>query len=379
VDNVTVLVTGCGAPGIKGTLYSLENNFDGRKIRTVGTDLREDAVGSYLCNKFYKIPKPSNEDYLSKLLSICKTEHVDVLLPQNTAELSILAEHKDEFEISGTVVAVSDKKPIDIANNKSSLLSAAQEIGIPVSRFYLADNIDDLLHYAQLVGWPQARVVVKPPVSNGMRGLRIIDESIDLKKMFYDEKPSSVYLKMKDLKEILGERFPALQVTGYLPGEEYTVDVLSAGKITVVPRSRDRIVSGITFDGTVKYNKEIVDYSVVPRSRDRIVSGITFDGTVKYNKEIVDYSEKLSKKIGLMYAFGFQFKLDDKGTPCLLESNPRIQGTMVLATFAGANIIYGAVKHALNEEVAEFEINWGTRILRYWGGLGIKDQVLGVL
>lgn len=350
MDNVTVLVTGCGAPGIKGTLYSLENNFDGRKIRTVGTDLREDAVGSYLCNKFYKIPKPSNEDYLSKLLSICKTEHVDVLLPQNTAELSILAEHKDEFEISGTVVAVSDKKPIDIANNKSSLLSAAQEIGIPVSRFYLADNIDDLLHYAQLVGWPQARVVVKPPVSNGMRGLRIIDESIDLKKMFYDEKPSSVYLKMKDLKEILGERFPALQVTGYLPGEEYTVDVLSAGKITVVPRSRDRIVSGITFDGTVKYNKEIVDYS-----------------------------EKLSKKIGLMYAFGFQFKLDDKGTPCLLESNPRIQGTMVLATFAGANIIYGAVKHALNEEVAEFEINWGTRILRYWGGLGIKDQVLGVL
>ncbi|MCK9442042.1 MAG: ATP-grasp domain-containing protein [Methanothrix sp.] len=350
MENLTVLVTGCGAPGIKGTLYSLEKNFDGKKIRTVGTDIREDAVGCYLCNRFYKISKPTSENYLSQLLNICKKEQVNVLLPQNTAELSILAEHKNEFEISGTVIAVSDKNAIDMANDKNSLLSVAQEIGVPVPRFYLAHNKDELLDYAQQLGWPQMRVVVKPPVSNGMRGLRIIDESTDRKKMFYQEKPSSVYMKMKDLLEILGERFPALQVTEYLPGDEYTVDVLSAGKLTIVPRSRDRIVSGITFDGTVKYNRDIIDFS-----------------------------EKLSKKIGLKYAFGFQFKLDDRGRPRLLESNPRIQGTMVLATFAGANVIYGAVKHALREDVPEFEISWGTRILRYWGGLGIKDQVLGAL
>jgi carbamoyl-phosphate synthase large subunit len=350
LDNITVLVTGCGAPGIKGTLYSLEKNFDGRKIRTVGTDIREDAVGSYLCNRFFKISKPSSENYLSQLLNICKKEQVNVLLPQNTSELLILAEHKNEFERSGTVIAVSDKNAIDVANDKSNLLSAAQEVGVPVPRFYLADNKDELLDYAQLLGWPQMRVVVKPPVSNGMRGLRIIDESIDRKKMFYQEKPSHVYMKMKDLLEILGESFPALQVTEYLPGEEYTVDLLSAGKLTIVPRSRDRIASGITFDGTVKYNRDIIDFS-----------------------------EKLSKKIGLKYAFGFQFKLDDRGRARLLESNPRIQGTMVLATFAGANVIYGAVKHALREDIPEFEISWGTRILRYWGGLGIKDEVLGAL
>lgn len=350
MDNLTVLITGCGAPGIKGTLYSLKNNFDGKKITTVGTDIRDDAVGRFLCSKFYKIFPPTHENYLSQLQSICKGENVDVLLPQNTAELHILSKHRKEFETSGTVIAISDTDAINIANDKNQLLNVARENGVPVPRFHLVDCMESLLHHAQELGWPKRRVVVKPPVSNGMRGLRIIDESLDSKRMFYNEKPTGVYIKMKDLQEILGDRFPALQVAEYLAGEEYTVDVLNAGKLTVVPRSRDRIASGITFDGTVKYNRDIITFS-----------------------------EVLSRKIGLKYAFGFQFKLDDEGMPRLLESNPRIQGTMVLATFAGANVIYGAVKHALNEEVPDFRIKWGTRILRYWGGLGVGDQVVGAL
>ncbi|VVB72565.1 ATP-grasp in the biosynthetic pathway with Ter operon [uncultured archaeon] len=350
MDNLTVLVTGSGAPGIKGTLYSLQNNFDHRKIRTVGTDIRKDAVGRYLCDSFYSIPRPNSEDYLSSLLSVCKKEHVAVLLPQNTAELSILARHKQEFEDLGTAVAVSDAGPINVANDKGKLLAVAEEIGLPVPRFFRADKMEALLAYARRLGWPEKRVVVKPPVSNGMRGLRIIDESLDLKRSFYEEKPTSVLLKMNDLQNILGESFPALLVTEFLPGEELTVDALSAGRLTVVPRTRDRITSGITFDGTVKEDRSVIDYS-----------------------------ERLSRKVCLKYAFGFQFKLDGEGRACLLESNPRIQGTMVLATFAGANIIYGAVKHALGEEVPDFEIKWGTRILRYWGGLGIREELLCAL
>jgi carbamoyl-phosphate synthase large subunit len=184
-----------------------------------------------------------------------------------------------------------------------------------------------------------------------MRGLRIIDESINLKDSFYNEKPSGVFLKMKNLQEILGAEFPDLLVMEYLTKEEYTVDALNADNLTIIPRTRDLIKSGITFNGTVEKNEKIIEYS-----------------------------EKLSRRIGLEYAYGFQFKLDDSNVPKLLESNPRIQGTMVLAAFAGANIIYGAVKHALGEEVQKFDIQWGTKILRYWGGLGIKEErILGEL
>lgn len=328
MDDLTVLITGAGAPGIKGTLYSLENNFDNRSIKTIGTDIRKDVIGKYLCNKFYQIPRPSTKEYVVKLLSICENEDVDVILPQNTAELSVLAEHKKDFENNGTKIAVSDKNSIEIANNKYKLMNVAKKIGLPTTEFYLVSDFGGLISHAKELGWPEKPVVVKPPISNGMRGLRIIDESINLKDMLYSEKPTGIHLRMKDLENILGASFPSLIIMEYLPNEEYTVDLLGAKTLTVIPRKRNSIKSGITFNGIVEKNDKIIKYS-----------------------------KKLANEIGLKYAYGFQFKLDNKNVPKLLESNPRVQGTMVLATFAGANIIYGAVKHALTKAFPNLRSN----------------------
>ena len=49
---------------------------------------------------------------------------------------------------------------------------------------------------------------------------------------------------------------------------------------------------------------------------------------------------------------------------------------MVLATIANANIIYASVKKALGEEIPEFDVKWGAKFLRYWGGVGISDEII---
>ncbi len=344
MDAIRVLVTGAGAPGIKGTLFSLKENFDHRPIRIIGTDIKKEVIGTYLCDNFYQISKPSENKYLGQLLSICEHEDIDVILPQNTLELSVLAENKSLFLDIGTTIVVSDSSAIDIANDKYKIMKLAEQIGIPTPEYYLVDNFDDLTESAKQLGWPNNPVVVKPPLSNGMRGVRIIDESIDLKQMFYLEKPTSLFMKMKNFHELIGSSFLPLLVMEYLPNAEYTVDVLKTHK-----------------------------YTIIPRKRDVIQSGITFHGTVEYNEELITYTQKLSAAIGLTYCFGFQFKMDNQNIPKLLESNPRVQGTMVLSTFAGANIIYAAVKHVLNENIPDFNIAWGTKILRYWGGMGIQN------
>ena len=77
----------------------------------------------------------------------------------------------------------------------------------------------------------------------------------------------------------------------------------------------------------------------------------------------------------LKFCFGFQFKLDENGIPKILESNPRVQGTMVLATIANANVIYLSVKSILEEPYEMPEIEWGTKLLRYWGGIGVKNGI----
>lgn len=342
MDDITVLVTGTGAPGTKGTLFSLKNNFDKRKVRVIGTDIQNEVIGHYLCDNFYQISKPSDGDYLNQLIDICEENDVSVILPQNTAELSILAQNRHHFHKTGANIAVSSEQAIDIANDKSKITDFARKKGIPTPEYYLVDTFENLVQYAEKLGWPENPVVIKPPKSNGMRGVRIIDESLDLKKMYYEEKPSSLYINMRFLKQILGIDFPPIMVMEYLPYEEYTLDILKAK-----------------------------EYIIVPRLRNLIKSGITFQGTVTQNAELEYYALKLSESIGLEYAFGFQFKHDINGIPKLLEANPRIQGTMVLSTMAGANIIYGAVKQALHEEVPGFNIKWGTKLIRYWGGIGV--------
>ena len=69
MDDLTVLITGAGAPGIKGTLYSLHHNFDKRKIKTIGTDIDPNAVGRYLCDSFHQISRATSEDYIDKVLT----------------------------------------------------------------------------------------------------------------------------------------------------------------------------------------------------------------------------------------------------------------------------------------------------------------------
>jgi carbamoyl-phosphate synthase large subunit len=177
-----------------------------------------------------------------------------------------------------------------------------------------------------------------------MRGLRIVDDSVDPKKDLYTKKPDNVHTRLEELQRILGTRFPELVVMEYLPGNEYSVDILSTE-----------------------------DPVVVPRRRDSIRTGITFNATVEKNTDIIESSKKLVKLLELKYACGFQIKLNDNEEPKIIECNPRVQGTMVLSTLAGANIVYGAVKLALDEKVPSFEINWNTRLLRYWGGVGVTD------
>jgi carbamoyl-phosphate synthase large subunit len=346
MKKVNVLVTGVGAPGTKGTLYSLRRNFDKRTIRTIGTDILDDVVGKYLCDKFYKIPEPANESFIHTLLDICKKERVDVILPQVTNELFKLSEFSEDFSKNGTNVAVSGKEAIDLSNNKYALMKRIQSSTLSrlAPKFFAANSIYDLKDRVERLGFPEKPFVVKPPISSGMRGLRIVDNSIDSKKDLYTKKPDNVHTRLEELERIIGTSFPELVVMEYLPGNEYSVDTLSTE-----------------------------DPVVVPRRRDSIRTGITFNATAEKNTTIIESSKKLVKLLKLEYASGFQIKSNADGEPKIIECNPRVQGTMVLSTLAGANIVYGAVKLALGEEVPAFEINWNIRLLRYWGGIGVID------
>jgi carbamoyl-phosphate synthase large subunit len=347
MENVNILITGAGAPGIKGTIYSLKKEFNGKFI---GTDLREDCVGRYLLDKVYKVPKPS-EEFIGKIFEICEQEEIQVILPQVTKELPWLSKYKEEFEKKGIKVLVSDYDSLIKVNNKYLLLKTCFENNIDcVGKFFLAKSIEELEEYAKEIGYPNESFVVKVLESSGMRGLRIITSNFDSYNDFLFSKPGNPSTSFESFKEIFKEKeFPELLVTEYFPGEEFSVDILAnKGEMVVC----------------------------VPRSRDIIRTGITFEGVTKNNPEIIEYCRKLVQILNLDYMVGFQFKRDKNNRFKILESNPRVQGTMVHSTFANVNIIAGAVKQALNKEsnLNQKDIIWETKLKRMWGGVGDNGQ-----
>ena len=118
-NTITILVTGVGAPGTRGTLYALRNNREDVKFKFVGTDLKPDAVGKFFVDKFYNVQAPENgTSYIEEINSICKREGVDVIVPQTTRETVVFSENIAKL---GAPVTTSDASAISKANNKFEL------------------------------------------------------------------------------------------------------------------------------------------------------------------------------------------------------------------------------------------------------------------
>ena len=351
---VKLLVTGAGAPGIRGTLYALRRNPDGVKVEVVGTDINADVAGRYLVDRFYQIPPPESDEYIPTLTEICFKEGIRLILPQTTREVRVLAEARDRLSQQGIRVAVSRLDAINLANNKARLLDIFASYGLPHPRYRLVHSEEELIDAVEALGYPELPVVVRPPVSNGMRGLRILKEEAWDVSRYLNEKPDGVEISLGHLLQILrrGPSWPTLLVTEYLPGPEYTVDAFFGKNFFVA----------------------------VPRLRRVVRSGITFLGEVEERKDLNEIVMKAAQLIGLEYAFGFQFKMDANGVVKVLECNPRIQGTMVASVLAGYNIPWFAVRELMGFPVSLDEMQRLTllpvKFYRYWGGIGVADDLV---
>jgi len=331
-----ILVTGCGAPGTFGTYRMITDNPDNERVRIIATDIDEHAMGRMDANQFHLSPPATDPEYPGWLMNTAAQEDVDVIIPQNTMELLPLAAYVNNSDHH--IVMLNSLKSIEAANDKLVLSSIAKSIGIPTPETTLVNNVEDFWR----AKWNMVNsdyIVAKIPVGNGSRGVRIVKVGYKPADYFF-EKPSGMVIPAEHIEKIY-ELHPDLDlmVQEYLPGAEYTIDVMGN-------------------DG---------GYLAIPRRRDKIKSGITSVGTVEKHGELREWCVRLSANLGLSYPHGYQFKEDEEGVPRLLECNPRVQGTMIASHYAGWNIIWDGVRIAMGLEPHwnTQNIKWGTRVIRY--------------
>ena len=341
---VKVLMTGAGAPGGPGIIKALlkEPCFE-----IIVCDADPMASGKFLGLPFIQIPKATADNFIDTIIGICKEHLIKVVFPLVTMELFIFAANKERFKNLGIEVIVSEEKYLNVANNKRKLLDHLSFKGISVPRYRIVRTFDEFETACKDLNYPYNAVVMKPSVSNGSRGVRILSEAFSEYDLIFNEKPGNLFTKLDKMREVLsGRSFPELIITEFLPGDEYTVD-------TIVKNGKLKIV--------------------LPRKRSKMIGGISVAGNFVKNDAIISYCKEVIESMHLEGPIGVQVKADLEGNFKILEINPRIQGTSVSALGAGVNLPVLSIYNALNVANFNIPINWGVGFVRYYEELFYYD------
>ena len=339
---VTVLITACGNVYMPGTTASIKNNGE-RKIRLIGADMNHDDTILQMVDQYYQVPRGDDPSYAKAILDICVKEHVDVIIPIMSAELITLAENEEMFRNAGVTLSISNLESLKIANNKLALFEYMKANDIPVPKFWQVNSVEDVDPAIEHIGVP---VVFKTNEGSGSRGMRIIDPSKSRFDILFHEKPTSAYVTLQDFKETLQEGdMPPMLAMEYLPGHEYTVDMLCD-------------------NGKVLYN--------MCRRGLNVQTSIILDGVVEDKPEITNLCAQVAEKLKLTGNIGFDVKERADGTPVIMECNPRATAGVSEFTASGVNLLYLNIKRCLGEPLPEVTPKYGVIMKRryqemYWG------------
>ena len=336
-DPLTILVTASGAPGSPRLLRALRE-ADGRPVRLVGVDMRDESAGRFLCDRFRRVPPGSHPGYLKALLEVAEQERVDVVFPQSSAEVGAIAAGAERFSVP---VLVSRPDAIERASAKSETVRLAVRLGIPQPRTIAAADATGFRAAAAELGYPGRDVCMKPVFSSGSRGFRVRSASADRHEQLLTNRPGvAETLRLEDLEELLGDDPTELLVMELATGKERTID-------------------GIAVDGHIALGH--------PKTREAMRAGLAMYFETLDDPGLMETARKIVGELGLDHFFNIQLVGEH-----VIEINPRIS-TIVYQE--DLNLPWLGIKHALGEITAEELGELASRIRPTRRALRYFDQV----
>lgn len=338
LKDITILTSACGAPTTPGKLKCYRNNGE-RKIRIVGVDMSDDPTNKYIVDAYHQVPPITDPNYIDIIIDICKKEKVDIYFPNISAEVSLASKRLNDFKKNNIIVSISNIDSVNIANNKLATYKTLQDAGIPVPKFYGVHSVDDFVEGCKYMGYPEKSVCIKIVNGSGSRGVRIIDAKKSRYNIFAHEKPNSFYTSYDDMINILREpeNLDELMLVEYMPGNEYSVDILADNGEVLFMVGRENIVSQMSIAQVSILSPDTEAYAI----SKAITKLLAFDGNI-----------------------GYDFMRDDSGRAVLMDINPRQTATMSVIAAGGVNLPYLRIKQLLGEKLPKCEPKYGTRLKR---------------
>jgi carbamoyl-phosphate synthase large subunit len=249
--------------------------------KVIAVDCDNLSPALFFADKKFNVPLVGDKKYVKKVLDICDSENVRLIVPTIDQELSIWARKKNEIEKLGISVSISPLETVEICGDKIKTYEFFIKHKLPFPKSYTVDTLPEN---------PEFPLFIKPRMGRGSDDTYRVDNFKILK--FYSDKIEN---------PIISE---------YLRGKEFTTDAFFSKKGELI--------------------------SCVHRYRLVVRAGVSDRGITFKNENLTDYIYKLGKIMKFEGAVNIQGKIDEKKI-YFFEINPRFSGGIQLTRAAGAN------------------------------------------
>lgn len=342
---LNLLIPSAGRPTHPSLLKCLRDNGE-REIRIVGVDMQATGLAPHIVDKFYQVPPRREPAYLEIILDICKKEAIDVYYALGEEEAIAAAARKVDFDAIGTsVITPGTAEMLGITTNKCRWCDFLAEKRIPHANYRNIYSPDEIERAARELGYPDEDIFIKPAITRGGRGARIIT-SKDIAEEYYSDRSQEPRMSLNSfidmLRPLKPDKFLPLLMMEYLPGTYYSVDVLSQ-------------------DGQPIY--------VIPKIRIEGTASNTMVGQVDLNPDTIQLARRVCNAFNFSYLQNYEMKLNRQQKPMIYDINPRGGASLALCAAAGVNLAYYAVKMAVGEEIPRKEIKDKVKMMRFYDEL----------
>jgi carbamoyl-phosphate synthase large subunit len=336
---MSVLLTSIGTDSAVALCEALRAGFP-TGLRLTGVDTRTAVACMPWLDHFARVPPRTSPDFLDHVTRLCEEHGVTHVWPLSTEDQILMALERAN-RLRHTVVIGSAAEVVAIANDKVRLYGACAAGGLPLPAHHIVRDAGSLHDAARALGYPDRPVVLKAALGTGAAGLKIIRAGIPRLDMFHSRLNRDVTLEVAAAQLEGVSPWPSLMLTEYLPGEEFSVDVL---------RFRGAWKGGVV------------------RRRDESLFGLATDATVVDRPDVLEEARRVADHVGVEFVSNVQFRGADDGRPLLMEINPRVPGTIGLSVAAGSNLPAVALALAAGREAVLQAPRIGTRMIRYFAG-----------
>ena len=338
MQKITVLITGCSKHS-KELIDALKENSDGIQVDTVAVNMDGNKLLRHGTDYQYIAPPITDEGYIPFLKRVCEETHTDIILPYITAELELMAKHKQEFEAMGVHVSVASEDNIRILNDKIKFWQNYQKY---MPEQHVCNDLPSLNSALNGLRKRGRKLCCKISGKCGGTGFCIVDPLKATDITLFNRCGVNRYISYKDLEHIIRMGHEVI-LQEYVPGVDYSVCVLAdhGETINMVGYAGYDMEYGAVVNGEIVTNKKA--FRVV----QRIVKDIGLDGNACFDFMLAGVNRESSHE-------------DLQKAPVkLLECNPRINASIGFCKEAGVNLAYMRCKQllgTLDEDEARYVI-----------------------